>query len=106
MALKGLQIAVNPYPLRDFPACPHDAWHRELQTQLVQWASDPTPVSQATMTKFLELVAQGLGIESRRMGYASYTDYVERMLRTMEDQLTLRNTRIQQHHDTRQGITH
>ncbi len=106
MALKGLQIAVNPYPLRDFPACPHDAWHRELQSSLVQWASDPTPVSQTTIIKFLELVAQGLGIESRRIGYPAYTDYVERMLRAMEFQLTLRNKRIQQYHDTRQGITH
>ena len=106
MALKGLQISVNPYPLRDFPACPHDAWHRELQTQLVRWASDPTPVSQMTITRFLELVAQGLTLEARRIGYASYTHYVERMLSTMEYQLTLRNKRIQQYHDTRQRTTH
>ncbi len=105
MALKGLQIAANPYPLHDFPACPHDEWHHELQTQLVQWAAEPSPVSQLTIERFLNLVAQGLEQESRRIGQAPYSDYVERMLRSMEYQLTLRNKRIRQHHDSRQGIT-
>lgn len=106
MALKGLQIAANPYPLWDFPSCPYDDWHRELQTQLVHWAADPTPVSSQSISRFLDLVGKGLEHESRRIGYASYTDYAERMLRTMEYQLTLRNKRIQQYHDTKQGITH
>lgn len=106
MALKGLQIAVNPYPLRDFPACPYDDWHQEQQERLVQWAARPTSVPQSTIRRFLELVEQGLQQEARRIRYAPYAEYVERMLDSMEYQLTLRNKRIEQHHDTRQGITH
>lgn len=106
MALKGLQFAVNPYPLCDFPDCPYNESHRELQTMLVRWAANPTPVSLQAISGFLNLVEQGLAYEVRRIGRAYYADYVERILRKMEYQLTHRNKRIQQYHDTKQGTTH
>jgi hypothetical protein len=106
MALKGLQFAVNPYPLHAFPDCPHDELHRELQTMLIRWAANPSPVSHHAISGFLKLVEQGLEYESRRIGRDYYANYVGRMVHRIESQLTLRNKRIQQYHDNRQGTTH
>ena len=105
MALKGLQIEANPYPLRDYPNCPYEREHQGYETMLVQWAADPMPVSYQTIRAFLAIVERGLAKETERIGvyYAPYVDY---MLQKIEEQLTLRNKRIQDYHANRQGTTH
>ena len=106
MALKGLQLAANPYPLRDYPNCPYEQQHTELELMLSRWAADPTPVSQHGLSAFLELVAEGLEREAHQIGSSYYRTYVEQILHKMKRQLTLRNKRIDDYHDTRQGTTY
>jgi hypothetical protein len=105
LALKGLQIEANPYPLRDFPHCSYEQEHREYESMLTQWAAEPKPVSQQAIQAFLALVQQGLTKEIERIG-AYYTPYVDYMMTKIEEQLTLRNKRIQEYHANRQRTAH
>lgn len=105
MALKGLQLEGNPYPLRDYPNCPYKQEHQEYEAMLTQWAVEPIPVSQQTIRTFLSIVERGLTKEIERIG-VYYAPYVNYMLQKIEEQLTLRNKRIQDYHANRQTTTH
>jgi gamma-glutamylcyclotransferase (GGCT)/AIG2-like uncharacterized protein YtfP len=101
MALKGFQMAENPYPLKDYPDCPCDPFHQEIETVLIRWAAAPTPLPAATLDRFLALVEQGLAWEIQAVGH-QYANYAHQMLEKIAHQLNRRNTRIQHYHDHKQ----
>jgi len=105
MALKGFQLEGNPYPLKDCRDCPDEEFHNEIEAELTQWAAAPTPVSQKTMDSFINLVERGLDKETDLIGQ-DYNGYVQTMLRRIEEQLKLRNKRIQHYHANRQRESH
>ena len=105
MALKGFQLAANPYPLQDCRDCPYQDYHREIERMLIHWASNPTPVSQKTIHDFMDLVTMGLDQEAALIGQ-EYGRYAQRMLGKIKKQLHQRNKRIQQYHARRQRTAH
>lgn len=105
MALKGFQLEANPYPLREVPGDAHEQQHRECEALLARWAANPAPVSQSTLREFLSIVERGLAKEAQSLGESSPA-YVQRILRKIEEQLTLRNKRIQHDYANRQTATH
>jgi|GEM_PF-269816 len=97
MALKGFQLEANPYPLKDCRDCPHQDWHEELESSLMQWATFPTPISKSGLGKFLEIVEAGLDKEAAIIG-PEYGRYAQRVLGRIEEQVKRRNQRISEYH--------
>ncbi|MBD3306484.1 hypothetical protein GF339_08780 [candidate division KSB3 bacterium] len=97
MALKGLQLAANPYPLKNVQDCPYEDLHREIETFLIQWATHPTPISAHTLEAFLAVIEHGLDKEAAVVGSKQWR-YAQRILGRIEEQLKRRNQRIQTYH--------
>ncbi len=97
MALKGFQLQANPYPLKGCKNCPHQDWHEELESSLMQWAAFPTPVSNSSLDKFLQIVEAGLDKEAALVG-PQYGRYAQRILGRIEEQVKRRNQRIGEYH--------
>jgi gamma-glutamylcyclotransferase (GGCT)/AIG2-like uncharacterized protein YtfP len=65
MALKGYQLSYNPAPLVPSEDCEYAEYHKELEEALLDWAAEPTALSDSSISDFVEKVEQGLDYETR-----------------------------------------
>ncbi len=100
MALKGFQIAANPYPFKGVKECPFQALYEEIEQSLVDWAAQPMPVSASSLNAFIDLVEKGLKEEALKCG-AEYDAYCRLMLGRIETELQEINQRIIDHQPKR-----
>ncbi len=105
MALKGYQMTANPYPLVTGLDCPHEQIHRDVAGALIKWAANPTSVAQQTLDTFMSLIEDGLEKEAALVG-PKYARYVRRILGKIEEQLHIRNKRIQNYHGYSERMPH
>ncbi|MBN1999660.1 gamma-glutamylcyclotransferase [candidate division KSB1 bacterium] len=93
MALKGFQLEANPYPFKNCKNCPCEELYKDIEVDLVNWATHPTPVSTSSINEFLRVVEKGLEKETKKLD-GNYTKYCQRILGRIEEQLKRRNKRI------------
>ncbi len=94
MALKGLQISYNP---DEYLTAVQLSSNRKLQNdyeELKRWASNPTEISRASRSRFLDLVQQGLLNEGHRRP-AHQLHYIDWVVGAIDVQLRLFNKQIQ-----------
>jgi gamma-glutamylcyclotransferase (GGCT)/AIG2-like uncharacterized protein YtfP len=103
MAIKGFQIAANPYPFKDCKECPYEGYHAELERFLKKWASRPTSLPASSIEAFLSLVEEGLWQEAQKTS-PKYKNYVNEMVDKIEKQIIRRNKRIRHYYDRKQKI--
>lgn len=98
MALKGFQIAANPYPIKGCKTLEGSSYPRDIEQALRSWAKHPTAVSQRGIDHFLSIVEKGLEIESAEVNKEKYSKYALRILGRIEERLNRRNNRIKKYH--------
>lgn len=95
LALKGYQLARNPYILNLSKDCPELPYHKEIARHLIQWAKEPKPVSEKDINNFLKEVKMGLENE-RKTGSGHGKKYIDRMIGTIEERLIEMNNFIKE----------
>ncbi len=103
MAIKGFQLAANPYPFKECKTCPYQEYHAEMEKSLKKWAAGPQPISDSSVRAFLDLVEKGLNQELKKTA-PQYKTYVNEMLEKIEKQLKRRNHRIRQYYERKQQL--
>ncbi len=103
MALKGFQIAANPFPIKNCKALENSTYPRDIENELTAWAKNPTAVSQQGIDHFLSVVEKGLEIEAGRVNKDQYSKYALRILGRIEERLKRRNNRIKKYHAEQQA---
>ena len=103
MALKGFQMAANPYPFKGVKDDPFQEYNQEIEGALIQWAAYPAAVSENSLTAFLDLVAQGVQEEADRFGI-EYEDYARTMMEKIETRLRQQNRMITEYHQRRKNM--
>jgi gamma-glutamylcyclotransferase (GGCT)/AIG2-like uncharacterized protein YtfP len=94
MALKGLQIAMNP---ADYLTADQLAASRRLRHEyedLKEWAANPTPIARTTKGRFLDAVYDGLMHEAHNRPYHK-RHYIDWALGAIDLQIRLFNQRIE-----------
>lgn len=99
LALKGFQIAANPFPLKGCKQVEQSGYGAAIESELKRWAQRPKAVSAAAMDQFLATVEKGLDIEAGRLNNEEYRRYAMRVLGRIEERLKRRNLRITKYHD-------
>lgn len=96
MALKGIQVAVNPgdYLTRDQLAANRKL--RQEYEELKEWAENPTEISRRTMGRFLDTIHDGLMREAYRRPYHKL-HYIDWALGAIDLQIRLFNKQIRAH---------
>jgi hypothetical protein len=93
MALKGLQIAMNP---ADYLTTDQLAASRRLRNEyeeLKEWAANPTPIARTTKGRFLDAIYDGLMHEAHNKPYHK-RHYIDWALGAVDLQIRLFNQRI------------
>lgn len=96
MALKGLQIALNP---GDYLTSQQLAKSRTLQREyqeLTEWAQQPEPISTRTKRQFLDTIRDGLMHEAHHRPYHKQ-HYIEWALDAIDLQIRMFNKQLQEH---------
>jgi gamma-glutamylcyclotransferase (GGCT)/AIG2-like uncharacterized protein YtfP len=101
MALKGFQYEANPYPFKDAPDCPCQDYYNELEVMLRAWADHPQPVSEQSISEFLQIVDKGLLKEAGIVG-GTYKKYVSDILKKIKENLNRKNKRIKGFNESNQ----
>ena len=94
MALKGLQIAMNP---ADYLTTEQLSANRRLRheyEELKEWAANPTPIARTTKGRFLDAVYDGLMHEAHHRPYHKL-HYIDWALGAIDLQIRLFNQRIE-----------
>ena len=94
MALKGIQVAMNP---ADTLTAEHLAANSELRDEYEaqkDWTTHPTPIDSTTKKDFLDTVRDGLMHEAHRKPYHQ-PPYIDRILMAIDSQIRLFNQRIE-----------
>lgn len=94
MALKGIQIAMNP---TDYITADQLAASRRLRNdyeELKGWAAAPTPIARTTKRRFLDSIYDGLTHEARNKPYHK-PHYIDWALGAIDLQIRLFNQRIE-----------
>jgi gamma-glutamylcyclotransferase (GGCT)/AIG2-like uncharacterized protein YtfP len=94
MALKGLQIALNP---ADYLTADQLAASRRLRNEyeeLKEWAANPTPIARTTKARFLDVAYDGLMHEAHNRPYHKL-HYIDWALGAIDLQIRLFNQRIE-----------
>ena len=94
MALKGIQLALNP---GDYLTCQQLAASRRLRNEyeeLKAWAADPTPISRRSKGRFLDAIYDGLMHEGHHQPYHK-AHYIDWALGAIDLQIRLFNKRIE-----------
>ncbi len=93
MALKGLQLSINPGDYltpRQLASSPR---LQEEYEELKDWAAKPTQVGQPTIQEFIDTIRQGLAKEGHRKAYHKL-HYIDWALGAIEMQIQLFNEQI------------
>ena len=93
MCLKGLQLGYNP---ADYLRVDQLAKNKKLQyecEELKKWGVEPTPISAQTITKFLNVVEEGL-MDERHHHPAHQPHYIDWALGAMDVQLRMFNEQL------------
>ncbi|MEN8126532.1 MAG: gamma-glutamylcyclotransferase family protein [Planctomycetota bacterium] len=94
MALKGIQIAINP---ADYLTADQLAASRRLRNEyeeLKEWAANPRPIARTTKRRFLDSIYDGLMHEARNKPYHKL-HYIDWALGAIDLQIRLFNKRIE-----------
>ena len=94
MALKGIQIAMNP---RDYLTAKQLASSRRLKNEyaeLKHWAANLTPIARSTKARFLNMIYDGLMHEAHNKPYHKL-HYIDWALGAIDLQIRLFNQRIE-----------
>lgn len=94
MALKGIQIAMNP---ADYLTTEQLATSRRLRNEyneLKEWAANPTPIARTTKGRFLDAIYDGLMHEARHKPYHKL-HYIDWAMGAIDMQIRLFNQRIE-----------
>jgi hypothetical protein len=100
MALKGIQIAMNP---ADYLTAEQLAASRRLRNEheeLKEWAANPTPIARTTKGRFLDAIYDGLMHEAHNRPYHKL-HYIDWALGAIDMQIRLFNQRIEKGEPTR-----
>ncbi len=96
MALKGLQIAVNPGDYMTAAQLSSSKALRNQYQRLKEWSSNPTQISRRTRGRFLDTVKIGLMDEANHKP-AHKLHYIDWALGAIDIQLRLFNKEIERH---------
>ncbi len=99
MALKGYQIAANPFPLKGCRQVEQSGYGASVEKALKRWAQAPEAVSKSSIDRFLQVVEEGLEKEADLLRSEEYRRYTARILGRIEERLHRRNSRIEQYHE-------
>ena len=94
MALKGIQISMNP---GDYLTTEQLASSRRLRNdyeELKEWAANPTPIARTTKRRFLDAIYDGLMNEAHNKPYHKL-HYIDWALGAIDLQIRLFNQRIE-----------
>lgn len=95
LALKGLQIALNPgdyLTIDQLSSYPH---LRADFTKLLKWAANPTPIGRHTVSRFITTVQHGL-MHERPHGPAHKRHYIDWALGALDVQLRIFNKELRE----------
>jgi hypothetical protein len=94
MALKGLQIAMNPADYLTADQLEASRRLRNEYEELKQWAANPIPIARTTKRRFLNNIYDGLMHEARQKPYHKL-HYIDWAMGAIDLQIRLFNQRIE-----------
>jgi gamma-glutamylcyclotransferase (GGCT)/AIG2-like uncharacterized protein YtfP len=100
MALKGFQMAANPFPFKGVKDCPYQEEYAEIEAALIQWAAYPTAVATSSLNGFIDLVTKGLAEEAKQCS-EEYEAYSSAIMQNISTLLHERNSWIADYHTSR-----
>lgn len=96
LALKGYQLASNPHPLDTRDTSPNLEVHRSIEKQMLDWAENPSSLSDDMIEDFLQEVSKGLNYECEMYG-GHEAEYIESSLRKIKESLLYHNGIIREY---------
>jgi len=94
MALKGIQIAMNPGDYLTAQQLTSSRRLRNEYEELKQWAANPKPIARTTKRRFLDAIYDGLMHEAHNKPYHK-PHYIDWALGAIDLQIRLFNQRIE-----------